>query len=508
MFKIYSTVKNRTGGLSDHHLHTLSAILNRMALKVDPEACFHNPEIYMLSWRRTLLAIYASCLVLCAFKTHAYVFQGHALHRDAKTVLFSFGDPSNDNKSRFKRSLQRIFRQIDNQIIFPHDPDTPGLTFTSPIEWAPWMETIWFGNAYEYKSAYFHDVMYSNNVPCKEGALLFRNPEKATKIALLYQRYKKFDQSSYSLSNATFFNIFGAEASLRVGRYKVPLSDELLLCTTDPLTYSEMGRYLNSFNALKWFKSKFFQQKRKRQISISINSNDFFDNAIHFLEYGRIVDRLPSNSPIELPIVPITPDRLESMMHENCSSSLLLMPLSTANSQYFLESFLQSILVQFQAQHDIPLKVLIGGDDGLLNAFAISIFLRVGLGNQIAGLVTPSRDSLLSVGSAEEMMRLDASITHALVLTAGESDGGIRGYFGVKVLFANKKEDKERKKEEDEGEDQFWIEVKARMETLSKVYILPSLPTGVSSLLSSNATGPNSVSVATSAGKTSVVRRC
>ena len=27
------------------------------------------------------------------------------------------------------------------------------------------MDTIWFGNIYEYRSAYFHDVMYSNNQP-------------------------------------------------------------------------------------------------------------------------------------------------------------------------------------------------------------------------------------------------------------------------------------------------------------------------------------------------------
>jgi hypothetical protein len=40
-------------------------------------------------------------------------------------------------------------------------------------------------------------------------------------MALLYQRYKKFDTAtSYTQSNMTYFNIFGAE-TLRVGRYKV-----------------------------------------------------------------------------------------------------------------------------------------------------------------------------------------------------------------------------------------------------------------------------------------------
>ena len=49
------------------------------------------------------------------------------------------------------------------------------------------------------------------------GAVLFKDPEKARQIALLYQRYKKFDQTSYSISNVTFYNLFAAE-SVRVGR--------------------------------------------------------------------------------------------------------------------------------------------------------------------------------------------------------------------------------------------------------------------------------------------------
>ena len=50
------------------------------------------------------------------------------------------------------------------------------------------------------------------------GAVLFKNPDQARQIALLYQRYKKFDQTSYSISNVTFYNLFAAE-SVRVGRY-------------------------------------------------------------------------------------------------------------------------------------------------------------------------------------------------------------------------------------------------------------------------------------------------
>ena len=34
-------------------------------------------------------------------------------------------------------------RKLD-KFIYPDEPDVPGLTFLTPIEWAPWMETIWY----------------------------------------------------------------------------------------------------------------------------------------------------------------------------------------------------------------------------------------------------------------------------------------------------------------------------------------------------------------------------
>ena len=106
---------------------------------------------------------------------------------------------------------------------------------------------------------------------------------------MLYQRYKKFDQSSYSISNVTFYNLFAAE-SVRMGRYKVPQTEEVILCLTDPLTSSEMKRYFNSIHALKFFKSKFMQQKRKRQYVMPVlTNNDFFQQAVFNMEYGRTV---------------------------------------------------------------------------------------------------------------------------------------------------------------------------------------------------------------------------
>jgi hypothetical protein len=142
-----------------------------------------------------------------------------------------------------------------------------------------------------YRTAFFNDVMYSNHVPNREGALLYRDPEDALKIALIYQRYRKFDTSAYNQPNVTFYNIFAGQ-SMRIGRYKVPLSDELILCITDPLTFSEFKRYLTSFQPLKLFKSLFLQQKRKRQYVTSIKSDRFLSDSIEYLEYGRIATSL------------------------------------------------------------------------------------------------------------------------------------------------------------------------------------------------------------------------
>ena len=41
------------------------------------------------------------------------------------------------------RRFQDVARKLD-RALFPDEPDVPGLTFLTPIEWAPWMETIWY----------------------------------------------------------------------------------------------------------------------------------------------------------------------------------------------------------------------------------------------------------------------------------------------------------------------------------------------------------------------------
>jgi len=101
------------------------------------------------------------------------------------TRLNSLGDPDLQPRWRFLRWWQDVSRNLD-AMIYPMEPDCPHWTFPSPVVWAPWMETIWFGNLYDYRAAYFSDVMYSNNVPFREGALLFKDAARATSLALLY----------------------------------------------------------------------------------------------------------------------------------------------------------------------------------------------------------------------------------------------------------------------------------------------------------------------------------
>ena len=233
--------------------------------------------------------------------------------------LPAYGDPDLEMESNFYRWWQDTTRKWD-KFVYPNDPDVPGLTFPSPIEWAPWLETVWFGNYYDYRAAFFSDVMYSNNVPGQDGALLFRDRDKALQMALLYQRYKKFDTDSYAVSNATFYNVFAAQA-VRMGRYKLPQSNDIILCITDPLTFTQIKRYLNTFNLIKFFKNKFMQQQRKRQYVMDVDTNDsgggsrrssralpvggssgasgggkgggdgsFFSDAVFRLEYARMMD--------------------------------------------------------------------------------------------------------------------------------------------------------------------------------------------------------------------------
>ena len=341
------------------------------------------------------------------------------------------------------------------------------------------METIWFGNYYDYRSAYFHDVMYSNQKPGREGALLFRHPLSSLQLALLYQRYKKFDERSYGLSNGTFFNVFSAEP-LRLGRYQLPQCDTVILCATDPLTYSELKRYLNSFNVLKWFKAKFLQQKRKRQYILQVpRSQDsiggreglrssgrydesFFGQAVHALEYGRLIAELALKGAHLA-----APNSLERGRcgaacddHFACLQNCLTMmwramywqclccwlTLSTSlrrSSRVFSTSCLVLCC-------SAGLRLLVGGDGRLLNDYSMEILLRVLAANALhltggelaVELLTVSSNALSSaaahvflVSDTESGQEGGQVMSVALLMTAGARPGGLRGHWGLQLLY-------------------------------------------------------------------------
>jgi hypothetical protein len=77
----------------------------------------------------------------------------------SKTRLYSLGDPDLQPRWRFLRWWQDVARKVDDYL-YPDEPDCPHWTFPSPVVWAPWMETIWFGNIYDYRAAFFSDVIY------------------------------------------------------------------------------------------------------------------------------------------------------------------------------------------------------------------------------------------------------------------------------------------------------------------------------------------------------------
>jgi len=381
------------------------------------------------------------------------------------------------------RRWQEYARTFDRWF-HPAEPDFPGLTFASPVEWAPWMETVWFGNYYDYRSAFFQDVMYSNSGPCREGALLFQDAAQAQQVALLYQRYKKFDDDSYAVSNATLFNLFGT-TSMRVGRYKLPQGDDVLLCTTDPLTVSEMKRYLNSISFIKFFTARFFQQKRKRQYPMRVRrtataavtaqlpyADEFFPDAVHRIEYGRMTeDPLVLKHPLYGRAVgtgytiPVLPSSLPASCVQDVTANQaraggwgvqdspytpvfppvlgaqLVLPLVLANSQYVLESLWQSVLqalvregVAGDSGDPAELRLLLGGDGRLLNSFAAEQLLRVAAGNGLRE-VQVAKGNLLCSSAAEVALRQLGPRTVAIVLTAPGSAAGVRGGFGVQVIL-------------------------------------------------------------------------
>jgi len=69
-------------------------------------------------------------------------------------MMMSYGDPDRGQEWTTTRRLQEGANRYD-KLLYPYEGGVPGVIFPSVVEWAPWMDTIWFGNIYEYRTAYF-----------------------------------------------------------------------------------------------------------------------------------------------------------------------------------------------------------------------------------------------------------------------------------------------------------------------------------------------------------------
>lgn len=292
---------------------------------------------------------------------------------------------------------------------------TPSTPPSSPpvVLWAPWLGSRWLGNLYEYKSGLFNEVMYSNNRPFREGALLYKEKRSLEQIALLYQRYNRFDESSYTVANATYFNL-QASSALRLGRYSVPLEDDVVVSVQRPLSAAELDGYLLAPNALKWAFNALLQQIRLRTVRFdqiagggggsggargqeggagagrrkegqtAKSEGGFFRQAVYDIEYAQM-DREHSTSgghvvlgigPLELLAAGDAADVVSDQQDG------LAVPMRVANSQFFLEALFQRVLDRWiEVVGAVACKdcaVLIGGYRGTpMNELACAFLQRI-----------------------------------------------------------------------------------------------------------------------------------
>ena len=234
---------------------------------------------------------------------------------------------------------------------------TVGHAARGAVLWAPWLNTKWLGNLYDYRSGLFSDVMYSNNRPFREGALLFQQQTALEQIALLYQRYNRFDETSYAAEDATFFNVQAASA-LRLGRYSLPIDQEVVLSVQRPLAPGEVRRYLNTPNVIKWAANAIMQQKRMKRhrfLNMDLGDGSFFKTAVVDIEYSDDVWAAGSGVLAAESAAAIASECRESLaqmwrpaeevvgvMAPFCGG--IKIPMRIANSANFLETLVQCIL--------------------------------------------------------------------------------------------------------------------------------------------------------------------
>lgn len=288
---------------------------------------------------------------------------------------------------------------------FSNQPQVPTLQNAADVPakilWAPWLNTKWLGNLYEYRSGLFSDVMYSNSGLFREGALLFKQPAALEQVAMLYQRYDRFDKSSFGVSDATYFNFQGASA-MRLGRYSIPLSNEIILTLKRPLQQSQIKEYLNTPNFLKWAADSAMQDKRIEQIKLTglpfddeDDDNDdsektwsFFKRAVWEIEYEQMFKDSSSVKSFRIHGMPLS-------VGEGCvtisPTKGLIVPMAIANSQAFVEGLTQSILDYSSsviAAATPQVAVMIGGEKTIMSIFASEMVSRIALGNGFSDITT------------------------------------------------------------------------------------------------------------------------
>jgi hypothetical protein len=211
-----------------------------------------------------------------------------------------------------------------------------------------------------------------------------------------------------------------------------------------------MKRYFNSIHALKFFKSKFMQQKRKRQYVMPVlTDNNFFTESVFLMEYGRTVmdDKTGglASAGKKCVVIPVSPFKNEysitgskSRNSDNVNAGLKV-TTRTANSQYFLENLVQSVLTYITLKNsgdtekynnenlavlengkkenkgndkiellDIDelssISVILGGDGRIINDHAIEVTTRVLAGNSVKSVIL-SEDSFLTTAAAAAYLR-------------------------------------------------------------------------------------------------------
>lgn len=392
-----------------------------------------------------ILNVLLYCISYLFAFSNSFTFK---LVRNKHSGLFSIGDPNMHSiKYQVDKQLSQFIQFYDN-ILF-QDNDISHITFASPIVWAPWLETIWLGNLYEYRSAYFHDVMYSNNKPFSEGALLFKNNTNNIKLALLYQRYRKFSTyenlrntefpknyyASYSTSNMTLYNIFSIDSN-RIGRYKISLSNKLLLYIHKPLTINDMKRYFTTFNLWKIISRSYFQVKRKACLELTVTDSDFLKNCLYYLENDvlRMKDMNKICSKQVLGQFDVH-NNMKSLVSWSTNGFQFISKLGNLNKQYFISNFIQSL---FELNIiDKSYGILLGSDGRLWSDVLIEETMDILIGNQVKSILLPSQRILTYPLIQQIIQKSHKDINVIIFFTGEDNEDGIQGDHGMTVLIRN-----------------------------------------------------------------------